>query len=367
MFEDKTPEALKQAMLESIQAGQGLSPLAGGFADGVVGPAAVEMSKLYMALSAVPSMLFVDESSGGYIDLVGRQYYDITRRAGTTASCAISFVGTPGLVVPQGTAFLTGGGLSFSLAAAVTLGAEGTGSGRLEADAVGSAYNVEAGAVDRMYVNLAGLTSYTNGAASGGTDPESDAALLARIRERVQQPPTSGNGYQYRQWAMAVPGVGNAKVTELPDGPGTVGVVLVDANREAPGEDIVEAVEAAIEQERPVGAAVSVSGATERSIDLTAAVTLTQGGSTAAVEEALAGQVTAYFHTLVDEHFTPVYYNSADDGPYPVLYNRVLGLLLGIPGVEDFSALTLGGGTGNITLTKDQVPVLGSVRVTETA
>lgn len=166
---------------------------------------------------------------------------------------------------------------------------------------------------------------------------------------------------------MAVPGVGNAKVTELPDGPGTVGVVLVDANREAPGEDIVEAVEAAIGQERPVGAAVSVSGATERSIDLTAAVTLTQGGSTAAVEEALAEQVTAYFHTLVDEHFTPVYYNSADDGPYPVLYNRVLGLLLGIPGVEDFSALTLGGGTGNITLTKDQVPVLGSVRVTETA
>ena len=204
MFEDKTPEALKQAMLESIQAGQGLSPLAGGFADGVVGPAAVEMSKLYMALSAVPSMLFVDESSGGYIDLVGRQYYDITRRAGTTASCAISFVGTPGLVVPQGTAFLTGGGLSFSLAAAVTLGAEGTGSGRLEADAVGSAYNVEAGAVDRMYVNLAGLTSYTNGAASGGTDPESDAALLARIQERVQQPP-------HQRQRLPVPAVGHGR------------------------------------------------------------------------------------------------------------------------------------------------------------
>ena len=367
MYENKTPEAIKAAMLGEIREGTGLSALAGGFADGVTGPVAEQLSQCYMSLDAVPDMLFPDESCGAYIDQVGEQYYAITRRAGTTASCAISFVGTPGLVIPQGTAFLTGGGLSFSLAAAVTLGAEGTGSGRLEADAVGSAYNVEAGAVDRMYVNLAGLTSYTNGAASGGTDPESDAALLARIRERVQQPPTSGNGYQYRQWAMAVPGVGNAKVTELPDGPGTVGVVLVDANREAPGEDIVEAVEAAIGQERPVGAAVSVSGATERSIDLTAAVTLTQGGSTAAVEEALAGQVTAYFHTLVDEHFTPVYYNSADDGPYPVLYNRVLGLLLGIPGVEDFSALTLGGGTGNITLTKDQVPVLGSVRVTETA
>ena len=32
----------------------------------------------------------------------------------------------------------------------------------------------------------------------------------------------TGNGYQYRQWAMEIPGVGNAKVVELPGGPGTV-------------------------------------------------------------------------------------------------------------------------------------------------
>lgn len=102
-----------------------------------------------------------------------------------------------------------------------------------------------------MYVNLTGLTDYHSEAAAGGTDAESDAALLARIRERVQRPPTSGNGYQYRQWAMEIPGVGNAKVVELPGGPGTVGVTLVDSNDRAPSEEIVEAVEAHIEEERP--------------------------------------------------------------------------------------------------------------------
>ena len=119
---------------------------------------------------------------------------------------------------------------------------------------------MEAGAIDRMYVNLTGLTDYHSEAAAGGTDAESDAALLARVRERVQRPPTSGNGYQYRQWAMEVAGVGSAKVVELPGGPGTVGVTLVDSNDRAPAEGIVEAVEAHIREEMPIGPAVTVAG-----------------------------------------------------------------------------------------------------------
>ena len=200
MYEDKTPEAIKAEILAAIRQSQGLSAMAGGFADGVAGPVAEQLSEAYRALEGVPSMLFVDESSGGYIDLVGGQYYNITRREGTRAYCDISFSGTPGLVIPKGTAFLTAGGLSYALMAAVALGPEGTGRGRLEAAEAGSAYNVEAGAIDRMYVNLTGLTDYHSEAAAGGPDAESDAALLARVRERVQRPPTSGNGSGPWRW-----------------------------------------------------------------------------------------------------------------------------------------------------------------------
>ena len=133
MYEDKTPEAIKAEILAAIRQSQGLSAMAGGFADGVAGPVAEQLSEAYRALEGVPSMLFVDESSGGYIDLVGGQYYSITRREGTRAYCDISFSGTPGLVLPQGTAFLTAGGLAYSLLAAVTLGEDGAGEGRLEA------------------------------------------------------------------------------------------------------------------------------------------------------------------------------------------------------------------------------------------
>lgn len=60
---------------------------------------------------------------------------------------------------------------------------------------------------------------------------------------------------------MEVAGVGSAKVVELPGGPGTVGVTLVDSNDRAPSEEIVEAVTAHIEEERPIGAAVTVTAA----------------------------------------------------------------------------------------------------------
>lgn len=364
MYEDRTPEALKARMLAEIDESRGLSSMAGGFADGVVGPVAEEMSDVYISLDAVPDMLFVTQDSGGYIDRVGRQYYNITRRPGTRAYCGISFTGAPGLTIAGGTAFLTAGGLGFALMETVTLDSSGLGAGRLEAEAVGAAYNVDAGAVNRMYINLAGLTSYVNQAAEGGTDPESDRALLARIQERVQRPPTSGNGYQYRQWAMAVAGVGQAKVVELAQGAGTVGLTIVDANYEAPSAEIVEAVQAAVDAQRPVGAQPTAAAAAELAVTVAAAVTVAQGASKATVQAALEEALRGYCRDLIDSKYSPIYYSPQDDGTYALLYNRVLAMLLSIPEVEDYSALTVNGAEGNLTIQPGQIPVVGTVSVT---
>ena len=364
MYEAQTPEAIKARMLAEIRESQGLSSMAGGFADGVVGPVSEEMSDVYISLDAVPAMLFVDEHSGGYIDKVGGQYYNIVRRAGTKASCTISFAGTPGLVIAQGTQFLTAGGLAFMLADDVTLDSSGTGTGHLEAGGVGAAYNVDAGAIDRMYINLAGLTSYTNQAAAGGTDPESDTALLARIQERVQRPPTSGNGYQFRQWAMEVAGVGQAKVVELAQGPGTVGLTIVDSNYESPAEDIVEAVQTAVDAQRPVGAQPTVAAATEMTVTVAAAVTVLQGAGKDEVRSALEVALKNYCKTLIDAKYSAIYYKPDEDGSYTLVYNRVLALLLNIPQVENFTALTVNGGTADLTIQAGQIPVVGEVTVT---
>lgn len=49
---------------------------------------------------------------------------------------------------------------------------------------------------------------------------------------------------------------------------------------------------------------------------------------------------------------------------YTVSYNRISALLLTIPGVIDHTSLTINGGTANVSIAADAVPVLAEVSAT---
>lgn len=364
MFEDRTQEQIKKESLDMINPATGLSSMAGSYADATVGAAARQISEFYQALPAVVSMLFVDESSGGYIDLVGETYFGITRRPGTRAKCDITLAGTAGAVIPAGTLFLTATGLQFSLVDEVTLPAGGTAVGTLEAVQDGSAYNVGLGAIVNMYVNLPGLASYTNEQADGGTDPESDAALLQRIQERRQKPSNGANGWQYRAWALSIPGVGDAKVVELAEGPGTVGVTLVDSTMSPAAPEIVTACQSLIDAQRPVGATSLVSAPTAVKIDVTAVVVISSATTPETVKAELEKRLGTYLADVIRTKYDVIYYGPGEDKAYTVIYNRILALLLTIDGVENATTLTVNGGTVNVEIQPDETPTLGTVEVT---
>lgn len=363
MFEDMTTQKLKEQVLEEIQPALGISTMAGSFADAVAGPLCRQVSGFYQVVRAVPSMLFVDPSSGTFLDLVGGDYFNLTRRAGTKARCSVTFTGAAGTVIRAGTRFLTGTGLEFSLLSAVTIGSGGSAVGELEAAEEGSAYNIAPGSLSKMYVNLVGLDGFVNDQAQGGTDTESDEALYQRIDEARKRPDTSGNGWDYRAWCLEVAGVGEVKVVELPDGPGTVGVTVVDSNYQAPSEEILEAVEANIQKYRPVGASVTVEAAEELPISVTAAVVVS-GTTAEAVGTELETRLADYCRTLIQQKYQTVYYVSESDTAYTLYYNRVLALLLTIDGVQNFTTLTVNGGTADMTIPAGSVPTVGEVIVT---
>lgn len=366
MFEDKTTANLKAQVLAEINSSLGISTMAGSYTDAVAGPLCRQVSEFYKTLPGVLSMLFVDPTSGIFLDLVGRDYLGLTRRPGTKATCSVTFTGTAGTVINAGTVFLTATGLEFLLQASVTIGSGGTATGELQAAETGTAYNIVPGSLVQMYVNLPGLESYTNDQASGGTDEESDEALYQRIVAARQQPDTSGNGWDYRQWALSVAGVGDVKVVELADGPGTVALTLVDSTFHGASAEIVEAVEELIQSpgHRPVGADVSVSGATDLAIDVTATVQVADGTTPTEVQTALETALADYCQQLIQQKYGTVYYDPETDAAYTLYYNRVLALLLTIPGVQNFTTLTVNGGTADITIPADSVPVVGTVSVT---
>ncbi len=229
--------------------------------------------------------------------------------------------------------------------------AAGTGSGTVEAVEAGEAYNVGAGEITNTVSAIAGLSSFSNAAAAGGADAETDDSLLERLNTRLQTPAASGNAYQYRQWALEVDGVGDARVLPLWDGAGTVKVLLVDADKQPVDSGVTDACAAYIAAEAPIGAAVTVESATALTVNVAAAVSIDSSTTLEIVEAALESSLDAYLRGLAFEGYT-------------LLYNRVAFLLLDIDGVVDYTALTVNGGTANITIGDSQVPVPGTVTVT---
>mgnify|MGYP002276218262 FL=1 len=142
--------------------------------------------------------------------------------------------------------------------------------------------------------------------------------------------------------------MGAAKIYPLALGPGTVKVVIADADRSAAGTELVEQVKEHIEGKRPIGADVTVVSAVEKSVSVTAKVRLQNGVNLGTVQELFLRDFTDYLRS----------------GAFEISYvslARTGNLLLGVTGVEDFVELKLNGQMRNIELDEKEIAVAGTV------
>lgn len=350
-FDSLTPEGIQDMLRAFIEDELGLSTAEGTLLQIILAPGAYVFWEGLQALRAQVPISFVDETSGSFIDKDAAGY-GITRKPGTAASVTLTFTGSAGTTIPAGTLCVTQDGLGFATDEDLTLGEDGRGTVTATADAVGTAYNVLAGAIVSTQQAVSGVTSLTNEAAAvGGTDPESDAALFARLDAYKKTPPTSGNDRHYHQWALEVNGVGAASVIRCWDGPGTVKVIIADMALHPVTEELRAEVAAYIETQRPVTAEVTVESAAGVPIEVS--VTVTTDGTVFKLdtERALTERLAEYLGEIA---FT--------EGA-TVVYNRVLALVMGLPGVTDCADLKVNGGTANVPLDETQIPLLGTVTV----
>ena len=348
MFEDVTVEQIKTDILGRMVSN--LDTREGSFANDMISAVSYRIWETLQSLDAVVPIAYIDETSGAYIDKRCAEY-GITRKAGIKAAVTLTLTGTAGVVVPAGKVFVTAAGLAFATDSAVTLGSGETACAATAAE-IGASYNVAAGAITGQLESLSGLVSVTNNAAAtGGTDPETDAALSMRFYDFLQNPTTSGNTAHYKQWALAVSGVGAAKVYPLWAGAGTVKVLIASDTMGPVDATIVSKCAAAIEEERPIGATVTIKSATALAVSVAGSVTIDSSTTISAVQAAFVSALSAYLKSISFVKYT-------------LVYNRIAALLLDIDGVQDCSGLTVNGGTANITIGDDQVPVLEAVSIT---
>lgn len=346
MYENETPDIIKKRILSNISS---MSTMEGSFADDMAGPMAVELSKLYSSLNAVRYMVWVDETSGIYLDMAAEDLGIEPRKEAAKAKAELVLTGEAGYVIPVGSSFYTGDGLYYLTDAEVKLPDSGSAKVSATAEEGGSAYNTQAETILYFAVKDDRLKTVSNpAAAEGGTDTESDASLYSRIAAYRQRPSTSGNEAHYEQWALEVPGVGAAKVQGLWDGPGTVKVLIADEENQPVSESIRESCEAHILSLCPVGAGVTVSSAEPLTVDVEAALTLKSGADIEAVKVKFEAALSSHFKLISLEQ--PVLY-----------YNRVGTLLMNIEEVVNFKGLMLNGATEDLTFEADQVPVMGRI------
>ncbi|MEW6612714.1 MAG: baseplate J/gp47 family protein [Pseudomonadota bacterium] len=187
--------------------------------------------------------------------------WGVTRTPAAPASGSVTFTGTSGTVVPAGTLLARSDGVQYQTTAEVTLAA-GQATAGVVAVKGGAAGNLASGTLSLVSPPAGVETSaqITAAGLTGGADTETDTALRARLLARIQQPPHGGAKADYIAWAQEVAGVTAAWCYPGELGPGTVTVRFIRGNDASiiPDAAEVAAVQAYLDERRPVTAAVTV-------------------------------------------------------------------------------------------------------------
>lgn len=217
--------------------------------------------------------------------------WGVTRKAATYATGSVTFTGANDKTIPDGT-LLQRSGAEFVTDSLATI-AGGTATVTVTAVVAGAASNTVAAAKLKLASPIEGIQTEATigvGGITAGTDQESDDGLRARVLERIQQPPHGGAAQDYETWALEVAGVTRAFVKPLYLGIGTVGLFFVKDNKPVtiiPDAGEVAAVQAYIDERRPVTAEVTVMAPTAVAMNFTIDLTTDTAAIRTAVEAEL--------------------------------------------------------------------------------
>lgn len=161
----------------------------------------------------------------GYLDYIAKQaipdtatgqelrrwasLFGIPSVAAAFAAGSVDVLGTNGIVIPSGTRLRRADATEYVSTGDATIAA-GTAELSVSAVVEGTGSNADEGVALQFLSPILGVqisATVAEGGISGGTDTESDSALLQRLIERLQKPPAGGSVSDYERQAKLYPGV----------------------------------------------------------------------------------------------------------------------------------------------------------------
>jgi len=337
MFEGMTYEVVLEDMLSRVISD--IDKREGSVIYDSLAPAAYKVAENYYYLDQFLNLIFGDTAVDTFLDRVVADH-GMTRKQSTYAIRKVTTSGAVNIGTRWGIEDLV-----YDITALVSSNVYAA-----TCETLGSIGNTYSGALENID-NVSGITATLTDIMTSGEDEETDDNLRTRFYLQVRSTGTSGNACDYRNWALEVPGCGDAKVFPLWNGAGTVKVLVVDENMTI-NATLPTTVHDYIETVRPIGATVTVASPTSLSINITANVMLNGTKTLAEVRTAFTTSLTSYLRETVFE-------------VYSVSYAKIGSLLLATAGVDDYSALLVNAGTANITISSGQMPIVGTLTLTE--
>lgn len=365
ILNDMDEDTIHARMLAAIP--DNLDKTYGGFVYDFTMPSAIEKADAMILLNEVIQLFFPEWSSGEFLDKLGRAVA-LTRKSATAAETTLKITGTPNTLIPAGFVFSTtataiSDNIEFLSLEDVVLDENGEGEIPVICTQTGTVGNVPANSITLMSSPVSGINSITNeAAATGGTEEETDEEFSARIVERERDGDSSfvGCDADYKRWAQEVDGVGAAIVVPEWNGPGTVKIIVMDANGEPATSTIITNVYNHIispddreSRIAPIGATLTVNTASVLSLTITADIVMDPEADIDDVTSAFKSNLSGCLEEAMTEGTLRI--------------TRVGAALSKTDGVVDYENLLINGSADNIAVSVDEYPVADTITLTPEA
>lgn len=199
-----------------------------------------------------------------------------------------------------------------------------------------------------------------------GENEEDTEVFRERVKRALHSDAYGGNRDDYHQKVLAIPGVGGLKTYRCWNGGGTVKVVFLTSQYRAPEEEFVKKVQILIDPETgrgvgdgiaPIGHVVTVQGAKEVKINVSATITV-NNGSIEEYRSAIKDAIDSYLENRRREWTT-----QDEKGSVVIRVAFIIAAILSIKNIVDVTNVRINGKEDRLTLASDEIPVAGEVTI----
>ncbi len=330
-------------------------------------PAAYALEGFYITLDSVQRAAFIQTAGGQALDYLA--VLGNIQRAQASPAVRLGVFNMP---VALGSRFSTingAGSINFTVTAATANPLEY----QLTAETPGVAGNDYSGSILPITA-INGLSqAQLTDILIPGEDTETDDELRTRLIAALNNPAFGGNIAAYREYIMAIEGVGAVQVYPVWAGGGTVKCSILGADFMPASDLLVQNVQNAVDPPpnqgqglgmAPIGAKVTISTAMALIIDVAATVTLAAGYSIGQVQPLAEAALEAYL-LEVRRSWGSSLSGGAVDYAANIYQSRALAAILSTAGVVNITDVKLNNQSADLILIENgelqQIPVLGTV------